>query len=357
LYIKSFEELKGCIREMEIAEDEQLMVLVAGNSSDCIEELRDYLNLSGIKFFGGIYPKLLVGSKNLSEGFIVNKFTPVYSSLVLPYLMRFKQQLEADRDYTAIVLVDGLSSSMKELTDTIYDKLGSKVKYIGGGAGFYDLKHRPCIFDNKGVYEDAAYVCIVKSKISLEVKHGWNKLEGPYTITESRGNTLCKLDYYDAFEVYKDVIQDEEGITLYKEDFFTYAKEHPFGIVKKGEFELIVRDPIALNENFKIVCVADIPEDSEVYILKGNVDSLLSSSVQIAEHCSRYNSQQYKPFLIDCISRAMFMEERFEEELHNIQSKLAYDVEGALSIGEISSKSNGEVVIHNKSTVIGLFGV
>lgn len=59
-------------------------------------------------------------------------------------------------------------------------------------------------------------------------------------------------------------------------------------------------------------------------------------------------------FLSDCISRAMFLEERFEEELQNIQAKMKYPVEGALSFGEIASKRNGELVIHNKSTVLGL---
>lgn len=59
-------------------------------------------------------------------------------------------------------------------------------------------------------------------------------------------------------------------------------------------------------------------------------------------------------FLSDCISRAMFLEERFEEELQNIQAKMKYPVEGALSFGEIASKRNGELAIHNKSTVLGL---
>ncbi|EQB87342.1 hypothetical protein M918_09595 [Clostridium sp. BL8] len=40
--------------------------------------------------------------------------------------------------------------------------------------------------------------------------------------------------------------------------------------------------------------------------------------------------------------------------MKNFQSKLKYPVEGALSIGEISSQKNGELVIHNKSTILGL---
>ncbi|MBC2581754.1 hypothetical protein HGI79_15960 [Clostridium sp. DJ247] len=64
----------------------------------------------------------------------------------------------------------------------------NKVKYVGGGADFYDLEHRPCIFDNKGLFKDVLYVCIVKFDCKIAVKHGWNKLEGLFTVEESRDN-------------------------------------------------------------------------------------------------------------------------------------------------------------------------
>jgi len=50
----------------------------------------------------------------------------------------------------------------------------------------------------------------------------------------------------------------------------------------------------------------------------------------------------------------MFLEDKFSEELNNIQKTLRFPLEGALSIGEIATKRNGEIVIHNKSTVLGL---
>jgi hypothetical protein len=354
MYFSSIEKLKDYIKDIDMQPTEQLMIFAADKSASEIDEVIEYLNKREVKFFGGIYAGLLVGEKYLREGYIVNKLEVEYSGLVLPYLMRYKAQLSPSEDYTAIVLVDGVSSQMKDLTDTIYNKMGDTVKYVGGGAGFYDLSQRPCIFDNKGKYEDAAYVCIVKSKLNLAVKHGWKKLQGPFTVEESRGNILSKLNNYDAFDIYRDVIEEERRITLYKEDFFAYAKDHPFGVVQKGKSDLVVRDPIALNENYEIVCVADIPENSEVYILQGDINSLLSSSLQIAEQCAANAPENYKPFLFDCISRAMFMEDRFEEELHNIQSKLKTVVEGTLSIGEISSGTNGGIQIHNKSTIIGI---
>lgn len=357
MYLKSLLELKDYIEKTEIRPTEQLMILVGEKSAEDVNIIIEYLNIKHINFFGGIYSRLLVGENSYSEGFIVQKHKPIYSAMVLPYLMRFKLELQNLENCTAIVLVDGLSSKMKDLTDTVYNKLGNKIKYIGGGAGFYDLKHRPCIFDNNGLVKDAIYVCIVKADAKIAVEHGWKKLEGPFLVREARDNILVNLDNYTAFDVYRDVIEEHENIRLLKEDFFVYAKDHPFGIEQNNGVDLIVRDPIMVNDNNEIICVANIPQDSHVYVLKGNADTLLSSSLQIAEECAAMAPERYIPLLFDCISRAMFLEELFNVELKNIQDKLSFVVEGALSIGEIASQNNGKLVIHNKSTILGLLEI
>jgi len=353
MYFESLSQIKSYVDSIDLNPSEQLMILVGDNSSESVGELSDYLNSKNITFFGGIYPSLLVGKRSVRSGFILQKYRPIYSALVFPYSMRINMELEELKGCTAIVLVDGLSSQMKELTDTLYEYVGSNVTYIGGGAGFYNLTQRKCIFDNKGMYENALYVCIVKSMCYSDVKHGWKRIEGPFIATKSVDNTLCQLDNYNAFDVYKSVIEDIERITLCKSDFFMIAKDHPFGI-RKNDASIIVRDPISVNENGEIVCIANIPEGSEIYILKGDNDTLLASSLEIAEKCSENAPDKYTPLLFDCISRAMFLEERFEEELSNIQSMLKYQVEGALSIGEIATLKNGEIIIHNKSTILAL---
>lgn len=353
MYFETLSQLTAYVDSIDLNPSEQLMILVGDESSESVAEMSNYLNSKNIKFFGGIYPSLLVGNKSKRFGFILQKFMPIYSALVLPYLMRMNMEPEELEGCTAIVLVDGLSSQMKELTDTIYKKIGNNVTYIGGGAGFYDMTQRKCIFDNNGIYENALYVCIVRCNTYFAVEHGWKRIEGPFIATKSIDNTLCELDNYSAFDVYKSIIEDIERLTLCKADFFMFAKDHPFGI-RKDDASIIVRDPIDVNENDEIICVANIPVGSEIYILKGDTETLLASSMEIAEKCSNNAPSRYTPILFDCISRAMFLAERFEEELYNIQSKLKYRVEGALSIGEIATLKNGEIVIHNKSTIIAL---
>lgn len=357
MYFETIEQLQSYVDRLEIEGKDQFMIMAGEKSSIFVNELISYLNSKSINFFGGIFPSLLVETKNTRQGFIVNKYSSLFTSLVAPNLLPINIDLENINNCTAIVIADGLSSKMKELTNTIYNKIGDRVTYVGGGAGFYDLKHRPCIFNSEGIFEDVAVISIIPNKTILSVKHGWEKLAGPFSVTKSNENTMSELDCRNAFDVYQEIIESEEDLILYSTDFFEVAKDHPFGVVKNTGQELVVRDPIALNEKEEIICVADVPESSLVYVLKGNKDTLLNASVEVARECSKSAPIKYNAFLFDCISRAMFLEELFTQELANIQSKLRYPLEGALSIGEIASLKNGMIEIHNKSSVLGLLDI
>jgi hypothetical protein len=354
MYLSTLNDLRYYVEELSIDSDERLMIFVGDAYKKEIQDMMNFLNSKNILFFGGIYSKLLVGDKCVSKGYIVNKVKPIYCSIVLPNLMRFNKELDKNENYTAFIIADGVSSRFKELMDTVYDKLGNKVKYLGGGAGFYNLNHKPCIFDNDGISMDSSYVCIINSETKIAVEHGWNILRGPFKVTESKGNILSELDGKKAFEKYSEILEDETGLVIYKEDLFTYAKEYPFGIMEGTNLDLIVRVPIVINEDLDIICIADIPKDCNLFILSGNAKTLLESSLTIADKCSKIAPKKYKPLLFDCISRAMFLEENFQIELANIQNRMNCIVEGALSIGEISSKIDGSIVIHNKSTILGL---
>lgn len=353
MYFSSKESLLAFTDQFEMKENQKLMLLVGESTASDLENIRESLNEKGIQYFGGIYAQLLVGDQHLSEGILAFPLTPKYCGIVLPHMMRLKQTPASFEGHTAITLVDGLSSNMKALTDTVYDKLGKHVKYIGGGAGYYDLKHRPCIFDNKGVYEDVLYLCVIEAEAKLAVKHGWTKLIGPFTVTKSIDNVITEIDGQPAFKIYQEALEDTEGILLSKEEFFRYAKEHPFGIVEE-DGSVIVRDPICVCDQDEMMCVASVPEKRDVYVLKGDVNTLLDSSKEIAEYCASQQPDAYHLFLFDCISRAMFLEDKFKSELKNIQKSLKEVLYGALSIGEISTSFDGELIIHNKSTIIGM---
>ena len=60
--------------------------------------------------------------------------------------------------------------------------------------------------------------------------------------------------------------------------------------------------------------------------------------------------------IIDCITRALFLEDRFEDELKIIETKAGTGVLlfGFLSLGEIASKGDKYIELYNKTVVIGM---
>ena len=179
MYFRTLGDFKNYVDCSDFSSSEQLMIMAGDRSAGQIPEMMELLNKRNISFFGAIFPEIIVGNRTRREGFVVEKLKPIYSSLVLPFMIKFLQDREKLRGATAIVFVDGLSSKMKDLTDTVFEKLGNTVTYVGGGAGFKDFKHRPCIFNSREIYKDALYVCIIKQHF-LAVEHGWKIMRGPF---------------------------------------------------------------------------------------------------------------------------------------------------------------------------------
>jgi hypothetical protein len=356
MYLRNMASLVDHLNTCAIGEDQKIMIFLADRSQDCLVEITALMNERNIPFFGGIFPGLLHNGKYLREGMLVQVVRPVLQTIVRPFLFRVPKELQQLDGHTAIVLVDGLSSQFRDLIDTVESKLSGNITWLGGGAGHYDLTHRPCLFDNRGLYKDALMLCLLAGTSRVAVRHGWEQMDGPYRITGSDQNVLQALDGYRAMEVYRDTIETHRNIILSREDFFSFAKEHPFGLVAQ-DGSIVVRDPISCTDEGEIVCVADIPENRDVYILRGDRKTLLTASLAIAKDCAGQGSETHTPMLFSCISRAMFLEDDFQIEMENIQSRLKAPLYGTLSIGEIAPHTENGIVIHNKSTILGIVAV
>ena len=111
--------------------------------------------------------------------------------------------------------------------------------------------------------------------MELGSSHGWNEVAGPFKVTESEGNVIVSLDWKPAFEVYRQVVESHCKREFTSENFFEIAKSYPFGINKLAT-EKIIRDPIQVNQQQSLICVGDVPQESYVHIMTGNVNSLVN---------------------------------------------------------------------------------
>jgi hypothetical protein len=268
--------------------------------------------------------------------------------------------LETGNAGTMFVFVDGYSQRISSLIDSLYSNLGLGINYIGGGAGSInpsalDMSKTPCLFTNKGLIRDSALLAMVDIESGVGAGHGWHKISGPYKVTESRGNAIKSLDLRPAFEVYKEIIKEHSGETITSENFFDVAKSFPFGISRLGA-EIIVRDPFTV-EGESLIVATEIPQESFVDILTGNPDSLVRAAHKslTAAMDAFPGGQKRTIILIDCISRALFLGDKFAREIE-VVSQENVPLIGALSLGEIANSGKDYMELYNKTCVVGIMG-
>ncbi len=368
------------IDKLELADDEVVLLLVAEATKVDIKKIIKKLNAKNINFFGGIFPAIIYKEEKKQSGIIVTKFPCLAKPLLVENIgdsSQLKSSLAsikakpkaATSKKTALILVDGLAKNIDSFITGIYNQFATSIEYIGGGAGSLTLKQKPCLFNNDGFYQNAGIIALLDLNCQLGLKHGWEKLSGSFVVTRVEGNKIIELNWQNAFEVYQQIVNqdlEENGVKkrITKDNFFEIAKAYPFGIIKDSA-EKIVRDPIAVNEQGELICVGEIPKNAALDILKGVKKNLIKeagNAIKEAVNSLENSPQEIKvshKFVIDCISRVLFLEDEFEEEIKAInqfgQSISSNELFGILTLGEISSYGQGFIEFYNKTTVVGVF--
>ncbi len=368
MYIQSSnpQEITDYILSLQPSAQDLVLIMVGEAEATNLHELVACLNEYHLNFVGGVFPGLLVGKQRYEHGVLI-KILPA-----LPELMVIKElnqdhfqipspaSLDLDTSHcSAVVLLDGLTSGISLFLSRLYHRLGDKINYIGGGAGSLSLIQKPCVFCREGVFQDAAIVAFVKMKSKLAVKHGWVPIGGPFLVTSADRNQVKEINWENAYQVYKEQIEAHSGEVFNTEDFFAVAKAYPFGITKKGA-EPVVRDPITVSEKGEIICVGEIPENTALMLLKGYKQNLIEAAREAAQSCTAIpRAEQIEALCFDCISRVLFLENDFQEELKAVVDTFQQKYKellptGALTLGEISSYGEGYIEFFNKTMVVSM---
>ena len=341
-----------------------VVISLAEDTDLDIIELIAVLNELEIPFIGGIFPKIIFGNRTYESGMIVTAFDHVeHTFLVTGLDIGVPQIPEMNLDpsgmYFLFTFVDGLANNLSSYLSELYGCYGSNLTYFGCGAGSLSLNQMPCVFNEKGIYQDAAVGILVKSKVALGVRHGWTRVTGPLIATKTERNVIHQINWQNAFEIYQAIVEGHGKQHIAQDNFFEISKAYPFGILK-DDTEYIVRDPISVNDEGGLICIGDVTENTVLDVLHGNQEDLIEAAKSAAEAVIGQLESPRQAFLSDCISRVLFLEDNYNKELDAVVKTLnEYDgnisIEGALTLGEISSFGDGYLQVFNKTIVIGLF--
>lgn len=344
-----------------------LLILACNDNHFTEQQINPLITRCTLPIFGGVYPKLIYKNQVMQKGSIIIGFQQATEVSLITQLSTLvtDEQLEQAIEETLLnqsqltnndsflMFYDALINNIEPFINCLFECLEHQISIIGGGAGNLEFKQKSCIFTNQGLLSDVIQLVSLKSKIITGATHGWQILQGPFLVSEAEKQTVKSLNYSPAFNIYKEAIESVSNHTFNDDNFFDIAKHFPLGIEDINN-QLVVRDPILTHDGY-IQCVGSIPVNSMVYLLKGSIDTLIASAKQAAIAATNKVDDDFSATMVfDCISRVLYMEGDFNQELDLIAEQCSDQIFfGVLSLGEIANNQSGAIKLLNKSTVIG----
>lgn len=369
MYIKlsTINNIIEAVRKLNAKEDDVIFLAIADKNRPDVQELIKHLNQARIAFIGGIFPGVIDGKKCYEEGTKVFALPAIEKPLLVKNISQnsfplpdwIKSVEKAGKKYTAMIILDGLSSNISGFLTNIFDHLGSSVSYIGGGAGCIQ-KQQPCIFTPEGFFQDAAIMTLVGSESLLRVGHGFTRFVGPIIATRTYDNVIAELNWENAFTVYKKIVEEDCAQVVTIDNFHAFANDYLFVLTRECS-EDVVRTPVGVSSTGELICFCEVPENTVLYIAKGEQNSILEAARQIGQGCKSLLGEDIRTTMVfDCMARRLLLQEKFELELAAVNDSLIKNVGvglagGMLTLGEIASDGNGFLEYSNKTLVVGVF--
>ncbi|UMB60872.1 FIST C-terminal domain-containing protein [Lutibacter sp. A80] len=326
------------------------------------QELTPVLKNIKKPIIGGIFPELIFKSTRKITGVLLIPLEFELNTQVIDLVtptetiinqLEITQKNSIAPSSSLFVFYDAFSENKSSFIEVLFNFFGINPIYIGGGAGSLDFNSFPCIITNSGFHQNKAIIGWTNIKIAIGAAHGWESISFPLKVTKTDKNEIIDINWKPAFEIYKEIVELHSKKTFKANNFFTIAKSYPLGI-SKIDAEKVVRDPYKTVSN-KLFLVDKIQEGEYIEIMNGDRKTMLESAKNATDKAfSISNKKEINTiFCIDCITRALYLDEDFKMELDTIGQKAK--ISGILSIGEIANTGESVLEIYNKTIAVAIW--
>jgi len=359
--------LLAAVDELAVGSDEALIVLLGERVPLQLGELATELSKRSISFSGGAFPAVLFGTERFDDAALLLCAPSRRESYTIEGLdsgtvnldhLPHPSEFAGSEPSTAWIVVDGLTPHLGRFLEALYDRYANTICYLGGGAGATTWQQGPCLITPEGSIGHAASITFIDRPAQLGVRHGWERIAGPFLANQTEGNVIQSLNWSNPFEVYRSAVEPDLGEKLTPDNFPSAAKAYPLGMVRAVD-EPVIRDPVAVTPEGGLVCVGEVSPNSHLSLMTGDPEQLISAARAAAEDAIEGVESPQACLVADCVSRVIFLGDDFERELDGVSEVVSgvvpgWQPAGALTIGEISSHGNAYLELFNKTVVIGV---
>jgi hypothetical protein len=345
-----------------------VFALVAEGDRSRVPLLQSVCRDVGVPLLGGIFPALVVDARFSSVGTWLLRVDELSYAELHPDLPGDSASLPGiaaglvdailphvtSADATLLLLFDGMYPRIASLLDELYLRLGNRVSYVGANAGSETFRPTPCLFDRTRVAGGGVAALVLNGHRGAVLEHGYGVPQKMITASATEGNRVITIDWRPAFEVYREVAREQYGVEVDRENFYRYAVRFPFGIVR-GDGEVVVRIPVALEADGSLFCVGEVPANSLLTLLRAPaVDSRLTVDTLLAGLAERGGPEGQELLLFYCAGRRLYLgDEQARAELGDFKARSrARRVCGALSLGEIGSPEPAAYPAFHNATLL-----
>lgn len=258
-----------------------------------------------------------------------------------------------------MVLSDGVNINGACLVEGIQNKLPKGIAVTGGLAGDGIDFNKTFVYDKSGEPKMNCVSAIGFYGESLNIGYGsnggWNSFGLERLVTKSDGNILYEVDNQPALLLYKEFLGEKVN------ELPAAGLLFPLSLRQNGNEEPVVRTIHGVNdEDQSLVFAGNIPEGSNVKLMKANVDRLINGAELSAEASTEMidKGEAELAILISCVGRKLVLKQLVEEEVEAVADVLGNQVKitGFYSYGEISPFREGSAaVLHNQTMTVTTF--
>jgi hypothetical protein len=353
----------------KVSTDFHLIALLPEAESASVALLQAICREAAVPLGGAVFPELINGSELIRSGALLLRVDAAPPPLLVEGvadsagMQRVADQLagyvegnlDESEEASLFCIFDALTPNIGTHLDAWYLRLADRVRYFGVNAGSERFVSAPCVFDGERFAADAVLLQLLPDHPGACLEHGYGVPENFITATSAHGNCIAQIDWRPALDVYRELMQLQYGVAIDRGNFYTYAVHFPFGILR-ADGEVLVRIPVALDDNGGIICVGEIPPNSVLALLDARAASTQSAAALAQGLTDMCGSLRGKDLLLFyCAGRRMHMGAAMVAELDAIARHTAAGrLLGALSLGEIGgSRAGGYPLFHN-ATLVGV---